>query len=107
MLIAKGLIQRDGDGTLRIFNKSFRNFIISSISYTESNKLKKEINENGNRNKWRTPMVMIVLAIFLLLIISQKEVYTKVIGYLTVLVAAVIPFLQKLFVLFEKGNAKS
>ena len=52
-------------------------------------------------------MVMIVLAIFLLLIISQKEVYTKVIGYLTVLVTAVIPFLQRLFVLFEKGNAKS
>ena len=52
-------------------------------------------------------MVMIVLAIFLLLIISQKEVYTKVIGYLTVLVTAVTPLLQRLFVLFEKGNAKS
>jgi hypothetical protein len=34
---------------------------------------------------------------FLTLIISQKEVYTKVIGYLTVLVTAVIPFLQRLF----------
>src|SRR5678815_2699636 len=37
MLIGKGLIQRDNDGALRIFNKSFRNFIISSIGYTESN----------------------------------------------------------------------
>ena len=107
MLISKGLIQRDDDGALRIFNKSFRNFITTSIGYTESNKIKKEIKENGNWNKWRTPLVMIILAIFSLLIISQKEVYTKVIGYLTVLVTAVIPLLQRLFGLFEKGNTKS
>jgi hypothetical protein len=50
---------------------------------------------------------MIIIAIFSLLIISQKEVYTKVIGYLTVLVTAVIPLLQRLFALFEKGDTKS
>jgi len=107
MLISKGLIQRDGEGTLRVFNKSFRNFIITSIGYTESNKIKKEIKQNGNWNRWRTPLVIIILGIFSLLITSQQEVYTKVIGYLTVLVTAVIPLLQRLFALFEKGDTKS
>jgi hypothetical protein len=57
----------------------------------------------GGERRW----VMIINAIFSLLFISQKEVYTKVIGYLTVLLTAVVPLLQRLFALLEKGDGKS
>ena len=107
MLISKGLIQRDKDDTLKVFNKSFRNFIINSIGYTESRKLRQDIQENGSWNKLKTPLIIISIAILALVIISQHEAYTKVIGYLTVLVTAVIPFFQKIFGLFEKGKSRS
>jgi hypothetical protein len=104
MLIKKGLIICK-EGTLRLFNKSFKNFILTSIGDMETSKIKKQIRDHSNWNKLRTPLLLIVLVIFAILIASQEEILSKILSYAGVL-AAGIPILLKLFSVFEKKESK-
>ena len=99
MLLAKGVIIRP-DGTLRLFNKGFRNFILTAIGNSEAMKIKNNIKDNGNWNKLKNPLIILVLAILAFLLTSQQEVYSKLISYVAALVAGV-PMVLKLFSFFE------
>ncbi len=59
MLIGKGIIYRDKEGTLKIFNKGFRNFILTAIGISEAMKIKDRIRDNGNWGKWKAPLIII------------------------------------------------
>ncbi len=104
MLIGKGIIIPT-DGTLKLFNKGFRNFILTAIGNTEAMKIKNEIKDNGNWNKLKNPLLMVILAILAFLLTSQEESYSKVITYLAALGAG-IPTVLKIFSVFEKQNDK-
>lgn len=105
MLISKGVIIR-ADGTLKLFNKGFRNFILTSIGNAEFHKIKKDINDNGNWGKLKIPLLVIFIAILAFLLASQQETYSKVIAYISAL-AAGIPTLAKLFSMVEKSPPKT
>ncbi|HXL57405.1 MAG TPA: hypothetical protein VN958_14175, partial [Chitinophagaceae bacterium] len=104
MLMRKGLIFCK-EGTLRLFNKSFRNFILTSIGDGELSKIKTQIRNNSDWNKLRTPLLLIILVIFAFLVASQEEFLSKILSYGGVLAAA-IPLLLKLFGAFEKKDNK-
>jgi hypothetical protein len=104
MLIAKGVIVRQ-DGTLRIFNKGFRNFILTAIGNTELMKIKDQISDKGNWGKLKTPLTIIVVAILAFLMASQEEAYSRMftyIGGLTTAIAAIFGLLSKF-----KGSSNS
>jgi len=105
MLLAKGVIIRP-DGILRLFNKGFRNFILTAIGNSEAMKIKNHINDNGNWNKLKTPLLIVILAILTFLFTSQEEAYSKMIAYVAAL-AAGVPTILKLFSLFDKGEDKA
>ena len=105
MLICKGVLIRS-DGALRIFNNGFRNFILTAIGNTEAMKIKNQIKDNGNWNKLKNPMLIVILAIMVFLIASQQEAYSKLITYAAAL-ATGIPVVMKIFSLFDGTKEKS
>ena len=105
MLIAKGVIIQT-NGLLRLFNRGFRNFILTAIGNSEAMKIKARIRESGNWNNLKTPLVLIILSILAFLLISQQEAYSKLLSYVAALTAGV-PAILKIFSLFDKRTAKS
>ena len=105
MLISKGIIVRP-DGTLRIFNKGFQNFILTAIGNFEAMKIKNHIKDNGNWGKLKNPLIIVIFAILAFLLASQEESYTQILTYITAL-AAGIPTVIKLLSLFDKDGPKS
>ncbi|MEO6550101.1 MAG: carboxypeptidase-like regulatory domain-containing protein [Ferruginibacter sp.] len=104
MLIAKGVVIRP-DGTLKLFNNGFRNFILTAIGNSEAIKIKHQIKENGNWNTLKNPLQLVILAILAFLLISQEEAFGKLITYVAALGAGV-PTVLKLFSMFDKSNQK-
>jgi hypothetical protein len=68
-------------------------------------KIKKNIKDNGNWNKLKSPLLIIVTAILLFLLTSQQEAYSKLISYVAALLAGV-PMILKLFSFFDKTSEK-
>ena len=95
MLICKGLIIRP-DGPLMLFNKSFRNFILTAIGQKEMNRIKAQVKDSGNWRNLRAPMNLAILAILAFLLASQQEAYSKLIAYITALSGG-IPVILKIF----------
>lgn len=104
MLIGKGVIIRP-DGTLKLFNKGFRNFILTAIGNTEAKKIKNQILDNGSWGKLKNPLMIVVFSILAFLLMSQEESYSRIITYVAALGAGV-PAILKLFSLFERPGDK-
>jgi hypothetical protein len=104
MLIAKGVIVKP-DGTLKLFNKGFRNFILTAIGNSEAMKIKSQIKDNGNWSTLKNPIQLVIVAILAFLLTSQEEAFAKLITYVAALGAGV-PAVLKLFTLFDKSSEK-
>ncbi|MBL4678401.1 MAG: hypothetical protein JKY70_19695, partial [Mucilaginibacter sp.] len=102
MLITKGLIIRR-HGVLHLFNKGFRNFILTAIGTSEAMLIRKRITDNGNWSKLKTPLTIIIVAVLVFLFASQQETYSTIITYLGVLTAA-LPVVLKFFTMFESNQ---
>lgn len=105
LLVTKGIIV-DVDGTLRFFNNGFRNFILTAIGNTEMMQIKDKIRDNGSWGSLRTPLMVITVAILTFLFVSQQEVYSSLITYVTA-IGAGVPAVVKLLSFFEKNPQKS
>ncbi|RYY37584.1 MAG: hypothetical protein EOP46_02140 [Sphingobacteriaceae bacterium] len=105
MLISKGLIIRQ-NGVLHLFNKGFRNFILTAIGTSEAMLIRKQITDNGNWNKLKTPLTILIVAVLAFLFASQQETYSTIITYLGVLTAA-LPAVLKFANMFENNNQKA
>lgn len=104
LLIAKGVVKRR-NGTLTLFNKGFRNFILTAIGNSEAMKIKNHIKDNGKWGSLRTPLMIMMMAILLFLLASEEEAYSRLLTYVAALGAG-IPAVLKLFSLFDKGSQK-
>lgn len=104
MLMSKGIIIRY-DGTLRLFNHGFRNFILTAIGNNEAMKIKEKITDNGNWGRLKTPIVVVIVALLAFLLASQQETYSRLIAYVTAL-AAGVPAVFKVFSFFDKNEDK-
>jgi hypothetical protein len=104
MLICKGLIIRV-NGTLTLFNKGFRNFILTSIGNAEVNRIKQLVRDTGNWGNLKTPLTLAILAILAFLFASQQEAYSSIITYITALGAG-LSGVFKLFSMIGNNNAQ-
>ena len=105
MLVAKGVVIKS-DGTLKLFNKGFRNFILTAIGNSEVVKIKNQIKDNGNWGTLKYPLQLIIVAILAFLLTSQEEAFAKIITYVAALGAGV-PAVLKLFTFFDKSSQKA
>lgn len=104
MLICKGLVVKC-NGTLVLFNRGFRNFILTAIGEKEVNRIKEQVKDNGKWGNMKTPMNLAILAILVFLFASQQEAYSRVITYITAFGAA-IPAVLKIFSIFGGNDPK-
>ena len=104
ILISKKLII-NSDGTLMLFNKGFRNFILTAIGETEAKRIKAHVKAGGNWDNLKTPLTLVMLAILVFLFASQQEAYSRLVTYITALGAG-IPAILKVFSLFGNPSKK-
>lgn len=104
MLIGKGVIISP-DGTLKLFIRGFRNFILTAIGNTEAKKIKSQISDNSNWSKLKNPLLLVVFSILVFLLMSQEESHSRIISYVAALGAGV-PAILKLFSFFERPGDK-
>lgn len=104
MLISKGLIIRK-NGVLHLFNKGFRNFILTAIGTSEGMLIQQQITDNGNWNKLKTPLLILIVAVLAFLFASQQETYVTIITYMGVLTAA-LPVVLKFATMFNGTSQK-
>ena len=104
ILMKKGLIVRDEESwQLRLFNISFRNFILSVISSREAEKIQSQMKDGWQWSYLKTPLLLVVLAVLAFMTISQHEAFDKVFGYLSA-IAAIIPVITTLTGVFKKNK---
>lgn len=102
MLLAKGVIICP-DGTLQLFNKGFRNFILTAIGNSEAMKIKNRMKDNGNWSSLRNPLLIVLLAILTFLLTFQEEAYSKIIAFVAALGTGV-PLVIRVFSIFDKNS---
>ncbi|MEO3404948.1 cache domain-containing protein [Mucilaginibacter sp. CAU 1740] len=102
LLISKGLIIRR-HGVLRLFNNGFREFILTAIGKSEADLIQQEIKDNGNWNKLRTPLTLLIITVLAFLFTSQKEAYTDLLRYLTIIPLG-LTAAMKVIDLFKPGT---
>ncbi len=103
-LINKGVIVIE-DGGLHIFSRSFRNYILTSLSSAENEKIKQIYKEKNSWEKLRTPLLIATIAILAFLSISQDDIYARIIGIFGGL-TTVLPLLAKTFAFMGNNNSK-
>ncbi len=104
MLMSKGLIVEE-EGNLHIFNSSFRNFILTSVDSTELAHLQMLHNKHSNWSSLQTPLLIVVLVVFVFLAIAQEGLYSRVIAIISG-IAAGIPAILKILSMFGATNSK-
>lgn len=112
LLMGKGLIV-DNDGALVLFNRGFRNFILTAVGKKELNRIKEQLKDNGRWGNLKAPLNLAILAILTFLFASQlvafqqeaskQNEYSQVITYITAFGAG-IPAFSKIFSLFDRRS---
>lgn len=97
MLIQKGIIiRKEENGQPELMNDSFRTYVLSSVSRSEALQIQQEVKSTGSWSDLGRPLTLIALGILAILLISQKQAYASVFGFLTAIGAA-IPTLNAIF----------
>ena len=106
LLVNKGLLEIS-EGHPTIFNRSFRNFIMSSIGESS---VKEIIDLSAKSNGWsrlHAPLLLLVVAIFIFLAVSQESIFSNLMGVISVVLTGIpllLKFLTMLGVQAGKNN---
>lgn len=105
MLISKGIINCDENKRLIFYDWYFKAFVLKIMSGRGVSVIQSHIEDNGNWNKLRVPLMIVICAVLILLFISQEGAFSKFIGFVGAF-ATGIPAIMKLFTMFEKTDKK-
>ena len=96
----KGILYFDeNENTLKIFNKSFRNFILTVVDPEDAMMLKQEISTGETWDVFRTIMIIFVIAVGTFLFITEEWFFNE----LAVILAAVTVFAPAVVNFFTNG----
>lgn len=105
ILLKKGLMAYDG--TFKLMNESFRNFILSSITPVEAKELVKGLNGHVNWKSYKAPLLLIALgaAVFLAF---QENLLSNVNAIITTAIGgiAMLTKVSGIFSNFSLGSSK-
>ena len=86
----------DKENTLKIFNKSFRNFILTVVNPEEALLLEKQVNVSGTWEIVRMVLVIFFVSIGMFLFFTENTAFNKIIGAVTA-VSSLIPAIINFF----------
>ena len=93
-LLNKGLILRK-DGVLMLMNKSFRNFVLSTVNREGIRQLEKEINEGQTWSDYKYPVLIVLAGLVYFVLSSNPEKFGNVLPVISGIMAG-IPTVLKL-----------
>ncbi|MCF8369760.1 MAG: hypothetical protein K9G76_12040 [Bacteroidales bacterium] len=79
---------------LQFFSHSFKSFILTNIDRDESLLIELQARHSGNWSNLRLPLMMIILALFIFLVMTQQDKVNAVLGWIATSVAS-LPILIK------------
>jgi hypothetical protein len=91
-LLEKGLLVYDG--SIRLMNRSFRNYILTCVEPDEGLLIEREIRAKGSWNEFRSALLLVISAIVVFIFLTQRETYHQIVAVLTTLMTG-IPLLLK------------
>ena len=100
-LLNKGLIIYTDK--LRIMNESFRSFVLTGLNPEEALQLEKEAKAGGIWNKFRNPILIMLVAIAVFLSLTQKESLNNLISFLAPILV-LIPILVRVLGSFSSSK---
>ncbi|SHH64989.1 hypothetical protein SAMN04488109_4826 [Chryseolinea serpens] len=80
-LLSKGIFV--GQGSLRLMNASFREFVLSYVNPEQALVLRENVSKDGNWNRVRLALMIVLSGVALFLLYSQKNAFSLVMGLLT------------------------
>lgn len=105
MLIQKGLIiRKEPNGQPELMNDSFRSYILTSVNRAEALELQNEVKGSGSWSDLGRPLTLVALGILAILLISQKQAYASIFGFLSA-IAAAIPMLNAIFSVVKSSQS--
>lgn len=105
ILLKKGLIVCNG--TCRLMNESFRNFILSSVDPGEAAHFMRELNAQSKWKSYKAPLILIVLGLVVFLAL-QDNLMSNVNAILTTVIGglAILTKLSGVLTNFSPGKSK-
>lgn len=80
-LIYKGILKYD-NLQLKLFNDSFKNFVLTNIDKEESLRIERDAKRSGNWSNLQLPFIMVIFALFAFLFITEQEIFNDIIAWL-------------------------
>jgi hypothetical protein len=105
-LIYKGILTYD-NCQVKIFNDSFKNFILTNIDKEESLLIERETKRSGNWSNLQLPFIMVIIALFAFLFITQQDIFNDIIAWFGTAMVS-LPLLLRTFASlssFKSGSA--
>ncbi|WP_417602540.1 cache domain-containing protein [Owenweeksia hongkongensis] len=100
-LVNKGLVL--SLGTLTIFNRSFRNFILNTVNPEEALALEASVKKSSTWGVIRVPLLLTLLALGLFIFYTQRQVFNNALAVMATMAAA-LPMVLKLLNSFQAQN---
>lgn len=100
-LVNKGLVL--SLGTLTLFNRSFRNFILSTVNPEEALALEASVKKSSTWGVIRVPLLLTLLALGLFIFYTQRQVFNNALAVMATMAAA-LPMVLKLLSSFQTQN---
>lgn len=97
-LVNKGLVL--SLGTLTLFNRSFRNFILSTVNPEEALSLEAAVKKSSTWGVIRVPLLLTLLALGLFIFYTQRQVFNNALAVMATMAAA-LPMVLKLLSSFQ------
>jgi hypothetical protein len=82
-LLSKGLMVKDETQVVRLFNESFRNFVLTTISPEEALRYEKENNVQSKWDVYKVPLFIILIGAATFIFVTQQETWLTVLALLT------------------------
>jgi hypothetical protein len=92
LLLNKGIIIYDG--TLKIMNQSFRNFVLSVVKPEYALRME-AVSESGSWTIFKVPLILILGCVSIFFFVTQQDAFSNVLAYATTITAG-IPLILKL-----------
>ncbi|MBL0739718.1 hypothetical protein [Chryseolinea lacunae] len=100
MLMQKGIVRNDG--TLRVFNESFNNFVLNAFDAEDEEHIEKVVQNKGTWHSIRLVLVLGLMGIVVFIAVAQKQLFNNLNTFLIALGSA-LGLLSKFGGLFGSG----
>ncbi len=88
-LLMKGIFIQDEDGRIILFSNSFRNFVLTIINREQALQIENEAKLKGLWSNMKLPIILIILALFILVFVTNQGAFNNMIGWLTAALGSV------------------